>query len=113
MRHTTKTVLFRVVETGIQRPPNIVGVHGAVAVRASSEAEEVGCGFPANYSLTLDEWDREKSNGEDIETSEDDQGLVSSPYRSVHRSRARAQQATNGQPRARLDGLSIRLRTAR
>ena len=60
-RHTTETVLFRVVETGNQRPPNIVGVQGAAAGQGSSE-EEVGCGFPASYSLTLDEWDREKSN---------------------------------------------------
>ena len=108
MRHTAETVLFRVVETGSQRPPNIVGVQGAAAERASSEGE-VGCGFPANYSLTLDEWDREKSNREDTGTSEDDQGLVSSRYRSVRRSAA---QATNGQPRARLSDLSIRLRTA-
>lgn len=76
----------------------------------------VGCGFPAD-SLTLDEWDREKSDREDIETSEDDERLVSSCYDSVHPFRAHAQQATGAggqQQTTRLDGLSIRigLRTA-
>jgi len=60
----TETVLFRVVETDSQRPPKIVGLQSVAAVRASSE--EVGCGFPANSSLTPDEWDCKKSKRENI-----------------------------------------------
>jgi hypothetical protein len=85
-----------------------VGVQGAIAIRAGSE--QGAGGVPAD-SLTLDDWDGEKSKKEDIEASEDDESLVSSGYDTVHRFRARGRleddARTDGQRTTRLDGLSI------
>ena len=68
-------------------------------------------GFPVDL-LTLDEWDSENSNREEIETPKDYQTLVGPRYNPVHLFRARAQEAMLAAVLAlatRLDSLSIGL----